>query len=299
MVDDLLGPLDHCGPGLGSTSQINAARQPESQVDIGPPILLAPCGRTQERSPVDLRVMTRDLDKTLPQLLPISDVEHHTSVRRQGTPAPGCGLDNTEAMDRLATRSVSLITALALALLALVIAPTSAYACSCMATTPARALRDSDVVFRGTVTEADLVRREGRRVDLRFQVEAVYKGEVYADQVVATEPNGGSCGLDATVGSTWVVFADQAVEGEGEDAVTRLVTDSCRGNLVKGQVPTVLGAPRPPVAGASDREERSARADRQVTRGVLIAGIGVLSFGLVAALALALAWRHGSARPKR
>ncbi|HEY5820606.1 MAG TPA: hypothetical protein VIT20_01430 [Propionibacteriaceae bacterium] len=200
-------------------------------------------------------------------------------------------------MSRTRMCVLALLFGLGCVLVPALVDPTSAYACSCAETTAARALRSSDAVFRGTVTQADPVKRDGQRVDLRFEVDAVYKGEVYADQVVATAAHEASCGLETSVGSRWVIFAVQNIEGEGDDAVTRLVTDLCRGNLASGRAPAALGAARPPVSGASDREERSVRADRRVTRGVLVAGFGFLGLGVVGALALGLAWRPGS-RPK-
>ncbi len=85
--------------------------------------------------------------------------------------------------------------------------------------------------------------------------------------------------------------------------MSRLVTTLCSGNLVDGRAPAVLGQPRGPVAGASDREERSVSSDRRLTRGVLVAGFGLLGLGALMAVGLALVWRRGgtartSAGPK-
>ena len=52
----------------------------------------------------------------------------------------------------------------------------------------------------------------------------MYKGAVFDEQVVASEHDEDACGLDPDVGSTWVIFAIEGVEGEGDRAVSRLIT---------------------------------------------------------------------------
>ena len=95
------------------------------------------------------------------------------------------------------------------------------------------------------------------------------------------------------LGSTWVIFAVEGVQGRRDDAVLRLVTDTCRGNLPTGNPPTVVGRAYHPIPGASDREERATGADRTLTRGLAIAGIGLLFLGAVAVAGLAVLWRPG------
>lgn len=101
------------------------------------------------------------------------------------------------------------------------------------------------------------------------------------------------------LGSVWIVFATAGIEGSGDRAVARLATSLCSGNLAEGRAPAVLGQPRAPLAGASDREERSVNTDRQLTRGVAIVGFGLLGLGVLATVALGLFWRCRSAGPKR
>lgn len=202
-------------------------------------------------------------------------------------------------MDRLATRTLRMVVALALACVAVLINPTPAAACDCGRQTTAQSLRTADAVFRGTITEQTPVKKS--RIDLRIQVDAVYKGTVFADQVVATAPDSASCGLFIEVGSSWVFFAVEGTEGEGDDAVNRLITTSCSGNLPATRPPAVLGVAQPPLAGPSDREERSVAADRQLSRVAVTIGISVLGLGVLGAIGLALLWRPGrfrSARPK-
>ena len=46
----------------------------------------------------------------------------------------------------------------------------------------------------------------------------VYKGTVYADQVITTPADSAGCGLTPEVGSTWVIFASGVIQGEGKSA---------------------------------------------------------------------------------
>ena len=199
-------------------------------------------------------------------------------------------------MTRLAGRLLALVTALLLAGGLTVISPERAYACSCAGISTRRALEESDAAFRGTVLgKTDVDRAAATRKDIRFQVDAVYKGTVFREQVVASARDSASCGLDPAVGSTWVIFAQTGVQGSGNDAVTRLITGLCHGNIPSGSAPAILGPPRRPLEGASDREERSINADKTLTRGLAIGGIAVLFFGALAAIGLGVLWRPGRA----
>jgi hypothetical protein len=192
---------------------------------------------------------------------------------------------------------LAVVAAVLLGLLGAASNPTPAFACECSPITPGRAARDADAVFRGTVTSVrEMGRGEEAWTDLRFAVDAVYKGSVFADQVVATPPDAAACGMTPEVGTTWLVFSVQGVEGRGDDAVARLVTNTCRGNLSTLNPPRVLGQPRPPLPGPSDREEQAAGTDRTLTRGLAIGGIVLLAIGCVGVAGLAVLWRPGRAR---
>jgi hypothetical protein len=198
---------------------------------------------------------------------------------------------------RLAPRLLALVAAVVLGFLGAASNPQPAFACECSPVTPTGAARQADAVFRGTVTALRKVDRdEDPRTDIRFQVDAVYKGSVYAEQVVATPRQSTECGLTPELGTTWLIFAIQGVEGSGDEAVARLITDTCRGNIPTANAPRVLGTPRQPLAGASDREERATGADRTITRGLAIGGIALLALGAVAVAGLAVLWRPGRAR---
>jgi hypothetical protein len=198
---------------------------------------------------------------------------------------------------RLAGRLLALVAALLFAGGLAVIHPGRAYACSCAGISTRRALDESDAAFRGTVlAKTDVGRRADARTDIRFRVDAVYKGTVYRDQVVASARDSASCGLDPDVGSTWVIFAQSGIEGTGDDTVSRLITGLCHGNIPSGIAPTILGPPRQPLDGASDREERSLNADKTLTRGLAIGGIAVLFVGSLAAIGLGVLWGPGRAK---
>jgi hypothetical protein len=207
------------------------------------------------------------------------------------------GAAETCKVRRLAPRLVALVASLLLGTCVALVDTTEAFACSCAGISTNRALHEADAVFRGTVINKEVVGRSERaRTDIRFAVDRVYKGTVYREQVVASSRNSAACGLDPEVGSTWVIFAIYGIEGEGDQAVNRLITTLCSGNLPSGIAPPMLRNPTPPLAGASDREERSTSTDRILTRGFAIAGIGALAIGAIALIGIGLLWRPGRSR---
>jgi hypothetical protein len=204
------------------------------------------------------------------------------------------GAVETCKVRRLTLRLVALMASLLLGTCFALVDATEAFACSCAGISTNRALREADAVFRGIVISKDVIGRSDRaRTDIRFAVDRVYKGTVYREQIVASSRDSTACGLDPEIGSTWVIFAIQGIEGEGDRAVSRLITTLCSGNLPTGIAPPVLRTPRPPLAGASDREERSSNTDRILTRGFAIAGIGALFVGALAVIGVGLLWRPG------
>ena len=194
----------------------------------------------------------------------------------------------------LTVRLIALVASVLLGTYFALIDTTQAFACSCAGISTNRALREADAVFRGTVIRKDIIGRgDAARTDIRFAVDRVYKGTVYSEQVVASDQDADACGLDPELGSTWVIFAVEGIEGEGDRAVNRLITTLCSGNLPSGIAPIVLGRPTRPLGGASDREERSTNTDRVVTRGLAYAGIGALCIGGIAVIGLGVLWRPG------
>ena len=189
------------------------------------------------------------------------------------------------------------LLALGLVVLSVAIDPQRAAACDCTGISTRRAFAQSDAAFVGTVLRIDEVgSRDGRRADIRFSVERVFKGTVYAEQVVASAPDPAACGLTPQPGSNWVIFAVDAVEGTGSSAVYRLRTTVCSGNLPTSSPPQVLGAGSEPQPGASDREERATGTDATLTRGLIIAGIGGLGLLALIGIGLGYLWRPGRNR---
>jgi hypothetical protein len=202
---------------------------------------------------------------------------------------------------RLGARSLALLAALLLATLGAWVDATPAAACDCAPISSSRALRRADVVFRGTLlTSEEVGRGTDARTDLRFRVDAVFKGTAYREQVVATpRDDHGGCGVLPKAGSAWVVFALDGIEGTGDDAVSRLITTACSGNLSTGVAPAVLGRPGPPIEGRSDREEASTNTDRALSRGLRVVGLTGLGLAVVVGIGLALIWRPGRASSAR
>ncbi len=141
---------------------------------------------------------------------------------------------------------------------AVVVGTTPAYACSCRPASVTEQVERSDVIFRGTVTSSTSVRQRGeQRISLRFEVDGVYKGRAYRDQVLDTNADSAACGFTPDVGTTWIVFAVEGWEGSGDRTVTRLGSSSCSGNLATSTAPRLLGQPRPrPTAPRTPRRRR-------------------------------------------
>jgi hypothetical protein len=110
-----------------------------------------------------------------------------------------------------------LLPALLLACAGLVLLPPAAQACSCQVPSVPQASRKADVVFTGLVLGQQ---RSGREVDLAFEVDRIYKGEVSSDTIDVASPTD-SCGLKLTDDESYVVFA--------RDNRSRLVSEECYG----------------------------------------------------------------------
>ena len=197
-------------------------------------------------------------------------------------------------MSRITARVTSVVAALSLALLWAVVVPSEAHACSCSGISSRSALDRADAVFSGRVLSTDRVRKPGPgHNEIRFQVARVYKGDVYAQQVVTSPLGQGGCGINPQVDSSWVIFAEERIEGNGAEAVFRLVTEICSGNLPGSGVPLTLGRGQPPKDGESDREEKAVATDASVTRVLKVGGVVGLALALMAGVGLGFLWRPG------
>jgi hypothetical protein len=194
-------------------------------------------------------------------------------------------------VSQLTSRVLTLLATLCLSLAFVVVAPTPASACSCQGLGRRTAAERADAIFTGRVLAKSTVRRPSPgRTDVRFAVSRVYKGSVYAEQVVGSPQGADGCGVDLAIGSTWVIFADEHVDGTGKSAVFRLVTGDCSGNIPETTAPSDLGAGREPIAGVSDREEKAILVDARFTRGLKVAGALLGALVLVVAGGLGVLW---------
>ena len=115
-------------------------------------------------------------------------------------------------------------------------------------------------MFRGTVTEA-CARWAGAkdaRTDIRFTVDAVYKGRVYqrSGGRVATGPGG--LRSDPGVEHDLDHLRGRQHRGRGRRGGRAADHHICAaGTCPPGALPRVLGLPRDPLPGSSDREERA------------------------------------------
>lgn len=194
----------------------------------------------------------------------------------------------------LGVRALSLLAAMALGLLWVAVSPPAAYACTCQGVSNQSSARQADAIFLGTVVKKSPVRKPAPgRTDIRFQVSRVYKGSVYSQQVVASPLGVHGCGIDPEINSTWIMFAKEGVEGSGDQAVFRLITRLCSGNLPGAAAPVYLGAGHQPQPGASDRDERATATDATFSRVLRVSGLGLLALAVLAGAGLAVLWRPG------
>src|SRR5919198_473262 len=116
-----------------------------------------------------------------------------------------------------------LLTALPLALLLLLAAPSEAFACSCNAFTPVQLARESEVIFTGVPRSyvMDVGSPEGGATIVEFDVERVFKGRV-SSRVRIEAVGGGAgpgqpppaCGRGVVAGRRYTVFA-RDYDGDG------------------------------------------------------------------------------------
>ncbi|HEX6148464.1 hypothetical protein [Nocardioides sp.] len=119
-----------------------------------------------------------------------------------------------------------------------------AFACSCVAQTPAQYAEGADVVFAGTLTDIDEPRQfpvvsSAAETRYTFDVDAVYAGDPAPVTRVGSAWSGASCGLEGMdVGERYVVFA--YVDGKQLDASLCGGTGLASPRL-EGKVGDVLG----------------------------------------------------------
>ena len=129
----------------------------------------------------------------------------------------------------------------------------SACACSCVGVTDDEALRNSAAVFVGTLLEVrppTVMLSSTDPSRFVFDVEAVYKGEVFSTQSIVSASDGASCGLELGVGDRAVVFA---TSGEYSPDAGEFGASLCGGTRRFGAIgfPQGFGEGMPPAAGSS------------------------------------------------
>jgi hypothetical protein len=208
-----------------------------------------------------------------------------------------------------------LLLVLALVVIGLAWPATPAHACSCAVATDADLLARADAVFVGTLVDRTVARHGELSASTdpavhRFDVTAVYKGEVRRDQEVVSNAAGASCGLELTEGAEVLVFASSASAGGfgPPPEPGQYAADLCNGTraLGAGPVPASYGDPTEPDGGAApddgtDPDDRAEVAQPEAVDPVDGAGDGLPVVPLAAGGALLVAtvgvlvWRRRSA----
>lgn len=83
---------------------------------------------------------------------------------------------------------------------------TTAYACSCMMSTPAEHYERAEVVFSGTVTAVSEPDRN-RIIGYTFDVDQEWKGDVGSSVLILSHQDSATCGFNFSEGGEYVVFA--------------------------------------------------------------------------------------------
>ncbi len=165
------------------------------------------------------------------------------------------------AVRRSLLRSLLLVLVLASSQ---VIGTPAAGACSCATTGDEGSFAAADAVFVGSLisrtVEGGLVRSSADPAVHRFEVRAVYKGEVRAEEEVVTAAEGASCGFEVPTDIAVLVFADEATSSGPEPGAGQLAGDLCNGTrpLDQRPVPDAFGTP---VAPSQALVATAARAD--------------------------------------
>ena len=131
-------------------------------------------------------------------------------------------------------------------------------ACSCVSFTDEQALENADAAFTGTLTE--IITPAGDTYSSTdperfvFDVDEVFKGNVFARQSVVTARDGASCGLEISGPGPFMVFARSESDGITNGAADgELYSNLCSGTraLSGGALPASFGAAASPAPGAS------------------------------------------------
>lgn len=120
----------------------------------------------------------------------------------------------------------------------------------------ADAVANADVVLRGAITGKDDPGGgfSGRRVTYAVSVDRVYKGTAAYTTYIRSAADGGSCGIEVEIGTTYLLFP----RAEGDDLVSGLcdgttpATTEATAELVAVTGPGTEPVPPPDVAAVED-----------------------------------------------
>jgi hypothetical protein len=173
---------------------------------------------------------------------------------------------------------VTLLLAALLSAAGLLVA-SPAQACSCAEATTAEHVAAADVVFTGTLLSREVdhpdwpVMSSDDPALYVFAVDAVYKGDVHAEQGVVSASESASCGLDLAGDGPFVVFASSDTglpDGQYRAGL-------CNGTgLADDAVLTELDglAPAPPAAGAPLDGQAGVQSPGNGALPVVLLGVG-------------------------
>lgn len=176
-----------------------------------------------------------------------------------------------------------------------VIVPTPASACECKPISRDEAAESADVIMYGTVRSIDRISdTDPIEYQITLDVESVYKGLAYTEQLVQTPDPGSGCGLAPEPGVNVVIFAterDHADDGHSYE----LLSTTCDGNVVTNTPPRELGHAYPPQPGSSADVGSAERMDASIVRAMVTIGLVLVGIVIVGGAALIWLWRPGRA----
>ncbi len=180
--------------------------------------------------------------------------------------------------------SAPLITVLVGAL-ALMYAQTC-FACSCIQASFAEWTEMADVIFVGTVSDADPSSGSGTEtIQAGLTVTEVYRGEVGATAVVQTAGNSAACGVDFVPGATYLVMATQS----GDTLEVSLCSGTAELSMVPPRDLATLGTSYAPEPGGVTSPEAAGADGAVSTNAGLRYGFGALGV-FTLALGTAIWW---------
>jgi len=121
-------------------------------------------------------------------------------------------------LDRLV---FALTGALVAALSFVILVPSTAFACSCVAISVADSVEGADLVVKGSIEDRDegppkIIQSSGDPVTYTVAVADVFKGESGPVTKVESAAESASCGLQVEVGRSYVIFAHARGDGSYE-----------------------------------------------------------------------------------